>query len=147
MPAVSRYERYNYSRGEGRKNTAMCKKHNHIRSMFTLLTVIIVSLLLIKTLILRIELTTVCDANVKAEQQLEGLIEEQRKLQIEYEKSIDLEAIDEYAKNELGMQKPGPGQKVKIDTETRDKVIIIDDSEETENELDHLIGCIKEYFN
>ncbi len=115
--------------------------------MLTLLSVIIVCVLLIKSLILRVELTAVCDANVKAELQLDELIEEQRKLQIEYEKSIDLEEIDEYARSELGMQKPGPGQKVEINTETRDKAVIIDDPKQIDDELDNLIGCIKEYFN
>lgn len=146
MPAVSSSEKHNYRRGRGRKNTAVGKKQKYIRILLTLLTVIIVCGMLIKSLILRIELTAACDANVKAEQQLAEMNEEQRRLQIEYEKSIDLEEIDEYARNALGMQKPSPGQTVKIDTETRDRAVVLEDSENTDDELEKLIGCIKEYL-
>ena len=147
MHAVSSYEKNYHSRGKCRESTAIGKKHRRIRIILNLLTVIIICALLVKSLILRIELTAVCDANVKAEQQLAELNEEQRKLQIEYEISIDLKEIDEYARNELGMQKPSPGQTVRIETETQDRAVVLDDSEETDCELEKLIGCIKEYFS
>lgn len=146
MPKVSSFEKHNYRRGRGRENTAIGKKQKFIRIILTFLTVIVVCGLLIKSLILRVDLTAVCDANVKAEQQLAELNEEQRKLQIEYEKSIDLEEIDEYARRELGMQKPSPCQTVGIYTETSDRAVVLDNSETTDNELEKLIGCIKEYF-
>lgn len=146
MPNISSSEKHNYSRGSGREKTAIGKKQKCIRIILTLLTVIVVCGLLIKSLILRVDLTAVCDANVKAEQQLAELNEEQRKLQIEYEKSIDFEEIDEYARQELGMQKPSPCQTVEIYTETSDRAVVLENSENTDDELEKLIGCIKEYF-
>ncbi len=110
------------------------KKRNFRRVISSLLTVLLSAaavLMLIKGIFIRIELTRQNDVNVRLEQQLSGLLEENRRLSIRYESQIDLAGLEEYAKNELGMQKPGITQTKKIDTETQDKAVKLGVAEKT----------------
>ena len=65
----------------------------------------------------------VSDALTKRLRELE---EENRRLRIEYETKIDLDEIEDYAKNILGMQRAGESRTEKIDTDTQDKAILIE---------------------
>lgn len=145
MPAVSS-KRYNYSRKTRKAEGSRSKRLRPIRIMLALIFVIGIFAMLIESLILRIRLTAVSDANLQAEQRLDELYDEQKKLEIEYEQSIDLEAVEEYARNELGMRKPGPDQKKIINADTYDKAVIIEKDDASVGKSEHLIGCIKEYF-
>ncbi len=110
------------------------KKRSFRRVISSFLTVLLSAaavLMLIKGIFIRIELTRQNDVNVRLEQQLGSLLEENRRLSIRYESQIDLAELEEYAKNELGMQKPGITQTKKIDTETQDKAVKLGVAEKT----------------
>lgn len=84
--------------------------------------------LMIKGLLVRIELAEQSDLGVDLKQQLESLREDNRRLRIRYESSIDLDRLEDYARNELGMQRPSKSQTKNIDTDTRDKATVLGDS-------------------
>ena len=105
-----------------------------IRGVITVCILCVMSVaavgLMIKGLMVRIELAEQSNLGVSLKQQLELLQEENRKLRIRYESSIDLDELESYAKDILGMQKPGKSRIKKIDTDTQDKAIVLGDSEE-----------------
>lgn len=104
------------------------KKRSFRKAISSFLTVLMsaaVVFMLIKGIFIRIELTKQNDINVRLEQKLSSLEEENRRLSIRYESQIDLAELEEYAKNELGMQKPSITQIKKIDTETQDKAVLL----------------------
>ena len=63
---------------------------------------------------------------------MDSLQEDNRRLRIEYESKIDLDEIEDYAKNVLGMQKPGQSRIKKINTDTQDKAIVLGNSGEAD---------------
>lgn len=101
--------------------------------VLTALLAAAVACLMVKTLFVRIELTEQNDINVELESQLSTLDEENRRLKIEYESHIDLAELEKEAENELGMQKPDGSQIRKIDTDTKDKVLIFTEEKEGNN--------------
>lgn len=102
----------------------------NVSAALTALLAIAAACLLIKTLLVRIELTEQNDINVELEAQLNELEEEKRRLQIEYESQIDLAELEDRAENELGMQKPNGSQTIEIDTDTQDKALIFDETKD-----------------
>ena len=82
--------------------------------------------LMVKGLFVRIELAEQSDKIIAAKQELSRIEEENRRLRIEYETKIDIDEIEDYAKNILGMQRAGESRTEIIDTDTQDKAIVIE---------------------
>lgn len=106
------------------------RKRRSIRGLIATLIICVMSLaaagLMIKGLFVRIELAEQSDKITAAKQELSQIEEENRRLRIEYESQIDLDEIEDYAKNILGMQRAGESRAEKIDTDTQDKAIVIE---------------------
>lgn len=106
------------------------RKRKSIKGFIATCLICVMSLaaagLMIKALFVRIELAEQSDVNVALKQELSRIEEENRRLRIEYESKIDLDEIEDYAKNELGMQRAGERRIEKIDTNTQDKAIVIE---------------------
>ena len=126
---------YEYSKIITPKPVA-AKNRIDIREAITVCLICAMSLiaagLMIKGLFVRIELAEQSDVNVGLKQELGSLQEENRRLRIEYESKIDLDEIEDYAKNVLGMQKPGQSRIKKINTDTQDKAIVLGNSGEAD---------------
>lgn len=106
------------------------RKRRSIKGLIATLMICAMSLaaagLMIKGLFVRIELAEQSDKITAAKQELRRIEEENRRLRIEYETKIDLDEIEDYAKNILGMQRAGESRTEKIDTDTQDKAILIE---------------------
>ena len=105
---------------------------------------VLAAVIFIALLATKIELTKAIDKNAELKQDLHELGGENVRLRLEYESLVDLPELEEYAKTEMGMQKPGYALKAEIHVEKHDKAIIIEDSEKAE--ADKLVSSIKEYF-
>lgn len=123
---------YEYSKIVPHKR-AKARNKLDIKGAITPLLLCVMSLaaavLVVKGLMIRIELAEQSDLSVSLRQQLDSSQEENRRLRIRYESGIDLDELEDYAKNELGMQRPDKSRIKKIDTETQDKAIVLSDSE------------------
>lgn len=124
------YEYSTIKRKPEAKKKSSDKFRLNVSAALTALLAIAAACLLIKTLLVRIELTEQNDINVELEAQLNELEEEKRRLQIEYESQIDLAELEDRAENELGMQKPNGSQTIEIDTDTQDKALIFDETKD-----------------
>lgn len=126
--AISEYQ-YEYSK----ISTPMPvkrKQRKSIRGLIAVFLIVVMSLaaagLMVKGLFVRIELAEQSDKITAAKKELSRIEEENRRLRIEYESKIDLDEIEDYAKNILGMQRAGESRTEKIDTDTQDKAIVIE---------------------
>lgn len=82
--------------------------------------------MLIFSLFTRAELTAVSDENLELGHKLDSLLEENRRLRIEYEFAQDLDELEKDAKQRLGMQSSLERRAQTIDTEPEDKAVVID---------------------
>ena len=126
--AISEYQ-YEYSK-ISTKSPVKRKRRKSIRGLIAVFLIVVMSLaaagLMVKGLLVRIELAEQSDKITAAKKELSRIEEENRRLRIEYESKIDLDEIEDYAKNILGMQRAGESRTEKIDTDTQDKAIVIE---------------------
>lgn len=106
------------------------------------------AVLLVFSLMARIQLTAVADHTARMYVQLSEMKTERSKLLIAYESAFNLDQIERYAINELGMQKPGSDQIFYIDGSVPDKGVVIEPEEKEDGKFkfSELFGSLGEYF-
>ncbi|MEG0777909.1 MAG: cell division protein FtsL [Oscillospiraceae bacterium] len=107
------------------------------------------AVLIVFTLMARIQLTAVTDEAVGLEQQLSELELVQSRLLIDYESAFNLSEIEEYAVSNLGMQRPREEQVFYLNSTVPDKAIIVDEADSSNGLGDRIIAMlssIAEYF-
>lgn len=82
--------------------------------------------MLISSLFMRARLTEISDKNIALRQEADTLLEENRRLRIEYEFAQDLDDIEDTARSRLGMHSPLQRIPEEIDVAAEDKAIITD---------------------
>ena len=93
--------------------------------MLTMLALVSAVMLLL-SLFARVRLTELNDENVAYRREAEELLEENRRLRIEYEFAQELDELEKEAKSRLGMQSSLQRRPEEIDTPAEDKAMIID---------------------
>lgn len=107
------------------------------------------AVLLVFTLMAKIQLTAVTDQAVKLESQLSELEMAQSRLLIEYESAFNLTEIEDFATSTLGMQRPREEQIIYLNSSAPNKAVILEDSEDSYGLSDRLYDMLKsigEYF-
>ena len=107
------------------------------------------AVLLVFSLMAKIQLTAVTDEAVKLESQLSDLEMAQSRLLIEYESAFNLTEIEAYATSVLGMQRPREEQVIYLNSSIPDKAVILDgkaDSYGLSDRLYDMLESIGEYF-
>jgi cell division protein FtsL len=107
------------------------------------------AILLVMTLMARVQLVGVSDESVALTEQLNQLELEQSRLLIEYESAFNLTEIEDYATRELGMQKPTGDQVFYVDGSSPDKAVVVDDDQSGTgifSSLRDLLNGVVEYF-
>ncbi len=110
---------------------------------------LVAAVLLVFSLLARVALTEASDECSQLETRLEELEDARARLLIEYESAYNLAEIEDYAVNELGMQKPGQDQIRYIDGIARDRAVILTPVEEEPRFADKISGflfSLREYF-
>lgn len=107
------------------------------------------AVLLIFSLMAKIQFTEVSDQAVSLESQLSDLKVEQTRLLIEYESVFNMTEVEEYATSVLGMQRPRDEQIYYINSLVQDKAVVIDSASDKEGLFDRIYDLLKsigEYF-
>lgn len=105
--------------------------------------------LIIFTLMAKIQLTVITDQAVALETQLSELELAQNRLLIQYESVFNRTEIEEYATSVLGMQRPCQEQVIYLSSSAPDKAVVIEEAKGPGSLLDRLsdmFGFIAEYF-
>lgn len=106
------------------------------------------AVILVLSLMAKVQFTTVSDETVLLESRLAELKTEQSRLLIEYESIFNMCEIEKYATSQLGMQRPRDEQIFYLSSTVPDKAIVVDNREEKGllGYLDGFLNSIGEYF-
>lgn len=119
-----------YQYGSKQKIKRAAVSERRLRTAVPTALLIILALMsaamLIFSLFTRAELTAVSDENLELSNKLDSLLEENRRLRIEYEFAQNLDELEKDAKERLGMQSSLQRREQTIDTEPEDKAVVID---------------------
>lgn len=92
---------------------------------FSILGVLCAAVLIVFTMMARVQLNAVADEAVALRNQLSELEVEQNRLRIDYESAFNLTEVEEYAIRHLGMQQPRNDQIYYIDSAAPDRAEIL----------------------
>ena len=116
-------------------------------SPFALLGFAIAAVLIVMTLIARVQFTQASAEAATLQSQLDQLTEQQSKLTIAYESALNLTDIENYAINTLGMQKPQADQIRYINSSAQDKAEVLDGTAAAAaDDSGDMLKSIKEYL-
>lgn len=107
------------------------------------------AVLVVFSLMAKVQLTEITDHAASLEQQLEDLKVSQNRLLIEYEKAFNMTEIEEYATSKLGMQRPRDEQIFYLDSTVPDKAVIFDNKKKDDgfsSRIKNALSFISEYF-
>ena len=88
------------------------------------------AVLLIFTLMAKIQLTEVVDQTATYQEQLDTLKTEQNRLLIKYEKAFNTTEVETYATTQLGMQRARDDQITYLDSNVPDKAVVIQETDD-----------------
>ena len=129
--------------------TAARVRTNQAVSPLAIVGYICAAILVIFTLMAKVQLTEITDASATLEQQLNELSVAQNRLLIDYEKAFNMTEIEEYATSNLGMQRPRDEQLYYLDSTVPDKAVIINEEATNDGLGDRILDAlssIAEYF-
>lgn len=107
------------------------------------------AVLLVFSLMAKINLTVITDEAASLETQLNALELEQNRLLIQYESVFNRTEIEEYAIQTLGMQRPRQEQIIYINSSAPDKAVVLQNETQSKGLFDGvyaMFGLITEYF-
>lgn len=110
----------------------------------------VAAVLLVLSLMARAQLSAASETVTGLESRIAELQEEQDKLLIGYESAFNLTEIEDYAINELGMQKPRSDQIYYVNSTAQDKAVILTEDVEQVGLADRFgdfISSLVEYFS
>ncbi len=106
----------------------------------------VAAVLLVFSLMARVQLTQASAEAAKLQTQLDQLTTEQSRLTIAYESALNLTDIENYAVNTLGMQKPHADQIRYVSSSTQDKAQILAGTDGAAQKSGDLVDSLREYF-
>ena len=109
-------------------------------SLFSVFGGLVAAFLMVTVLIANIRYNEVSSERLRLETQLTQLTEMERRLEIEFESFIDMKAVEQYARDVLGMSKPDTEQISIVNGLVEDKV------EKFESNDDGLFGGFGEFI-
>lgn len=118
-------------------------------SAFAIVGCICIACLSLLIIMSYIRLTELSHKTSELTAQLSTLKEQEGKLLLEYESAFDLNEIEEYAVNILGMVKAGDNQVYYLQSRTEDKAVILEESENKKGILDtisSLLSSLADFF-
>ena len=117
-------------------------------SVFAILGTVLVSVLMVFSVLAQINYNEAAVENVKLRTHISELNQKQRTLELAFERTIDIKEVERFARDELGMSRPDPGQVVSISTTPRDTAVIIPVADEPAAQgFGAFIRSLAEYFN
>ena len=118
-------------------------------SVFAVFGSLFAGLLMILVVLAQISFSEIASETVRMNARLNELTEQERRLEIEFENSIDMKRIEQYARNVLGMSKPDIEQVAVIRSMPIDSAEILNSGADDTNSLSgfaSFISSLLEYF-
>lgn len=94
-------------------------------SMFAITGFLVVAVMMVFVLLANVRYNEVASETVALQAELDALNEQERKLMIEHENAFDVNAVEQYATNVLGMSKPEESQMGTVTSTAYDKAVVV----------------------
>ena len=116
-------------------------------SLLAIVSFVMLTGLMIAILMAYVELTAIQTETSELTAQLQELRQNEARLTIKYENTFDMESIEEYALNVLGMEKLAENQVTVLDNVRPDKAVVLSGTRQKDDGiLRTAIAAIVEYF-
>lgn len=96
-------------------------------SLFAVAGFAFVAVMMVFMLLAHVKYSEITTETAALQERLDTLTEEERKLKIAYEDAFDVNRVEEYATNVLGMTKPLDTQVATVVTTATDKAVVVDE--------------------
>jgi cell division protein FtsL len=96
-------------------------------SLFAVAGFALVAVMMVFMLLAHVKYSEITTETAALQEKLDTLTEEERKLKIAYEDAFDVNRVEEYATNVLGMTKPLDTQVATVVTTATDKAVVVDE--------------------
>ena len=94
-------------------------------SLLAMVGFVVVGVMMVFVLLAHVKYNEVTNDTVQLQTKLNSLTDQERKLKIAYEDAFDVNDVEQYATNVLGMSKPGENQVSTIKSTAYDKAIVV----------------------
>jgi cell division protein FtsL len=99
-------------------------------SLYSAIGFVVIAVMMIFVLLAHVRYAEVTNETVKLQTQMTTLNEQERKLQIAYVNAFDINQVEQYATNQLGMSQPAESQIGTISVTAQDKAVVADTHQE-----------------
>lgn len=99
-------------------------------SLFAVTGFIVAAVMMVFVLLAHVRYNEIASETVRLQTKLGELVEQERKLMIDYEKAFDVNAVEQYATTVLGMSKPDESQVSIVRSTAYDKAVVVSPEKE-----------------
>lgn len=125
------------------------KQQTYGISIFAIMGFVLAAVMIVFVLLAYVRYNDVSYKTLELQEQLAQLNEDGKKLQIAYEDAFDVNEIERYATDILGMHKPVEAQIGKVNTTAPDKAVVVGSGDKEEGFISgffSFIGSLMEYL-
>jgi len=130
-----------------RAGTAAVNKRVPGISFLAVVGALMVSVLMVFVVLAQISLNEAAAEAAKTSIRLRELTEKHRTLELAFESSFDIQEVERYARDELGMSRPDAAQTITISSASRDRAMVLDEGEDRGSQgFGAFLRSLTEYF-
>jgi cell division protein FtsL len=116
-------------------------------SLFSMVGSVATAVLMIFVILAQISYNEVTTETVRLNNRLRELNEEERRLRITFESVVDMKAVEQYARDVLGMSKPEADQISVVKSSPKDRAEIVESNEEGQLKgIGRFLSSLLDYF-
>ena len=116
-------------------------------SVFAILGTLFVAVLMVFVVLAQINFNETAAESARLSMHINELAERQRALALSFESAVDINEVERFARDELGMSRPDAGQIIVISSTPRDTAIVLDPGEEQGLQgFGNFLKSLTEYF-
>lgn len=119
--------------------TAQRAQKSYGMSLFAVTGFVVVAVMMVFVLLAHVKYNEVTNETVQLQSKLAALTEQERKLQIAYEDAFDVNNVEQYATNVLGMSKPDESQVRTVMSTAFDKAIVVNPENDDTNVSESMV--------
>jgi cell division protein FtsL len=108
-------------------------------SLFAVTGFVVVAVMMVFVLLAHIRYNEITSDTVQLQSRLDELADQERKLMIDYEKAFDVNAVEQYATNVLGMSKLDESQVSIVQTTAYDEAVVVNPEKEETHASENMV--------
>lgn len=108
-------------------------------SLYSVVGFVFVAVMMVFVLLAHVKYNEVTNETVKLQTRLDELNSQERKLKIEYTNAFDVNDVEQYATQVLGMSKPAEDQIKTVSATAQDKAVVLKSSDDSSKKTESMV--------